>query len=280
MKRKAHLRVITRPSAMQQQALAWKRAGLRVALVPTMGALHAGHLSLVARARRLADVVVMSIYVNPTQFGPKEDFTRYPRPFARDRQLAAEAGVDVLFHPRTLYYPDDSTVVEERELARGRCGAWRPGHFTGVATVVAKLFLIVQPDVAVFGQKDAQQCDVIERMVRDLWMPVRVVRAPIVRDARGLALSSRNSYLSAEDYERALALPQALKAAAQRQDPAEAVREAKRRLARAPGVEVEYVECVGGRLCAAVRVGSTRLIDNVPLAAARKRRGTTGKNAR
>jgi pantoate--beta-alanine ligase len=265
------MRVVAGPAAMRRRALGWKREGRRVALVPTMGALHEGHVSLVARARRLADVVVMSIYVNPTQFGPREDFARYPRPFARDRRLAAEAGVDVLFHPRSLYHADDSTVVEERELARGRCGEGRPGHFTGVATVVAKLFLIVQPDVAVFGQKDAQQCDVIERMVRDLWLPVRVVRAPIVRDAWGLALSSRNRYLGPEDYERALALPRALKAAARRAGPREAEREARRLLARAPGLEVEYVACVQGRLCAAVRVGTTRLIDNVPL-----RRGCGG----
>jgi len=249
---------------MQRMALAWKRAGVRVGLVPTMGALHVGHLSLVRLARRRADVVVMSIYVNPAQFGPKEDFAKYPRPYARDRKLAEGAGVDVLFVPRSLYAEDASTMVEESELSQGRCGASRPGHFRGVATVVAKLLLLVLPEVAVFGQKDAQQCDVIARMVRDLHLPVKVLRAPVVRDGRGLALSSRNRYLGAEEYEQALALPRVL-AAVHRMKPAAAVREARRQLERAPGVRVDYVEAVNGRLCAAVFVGRTRLIDNVAL---------------
>lgn len=266
------MKVVRSPKVMQRMALAWKRTGVKVGLVPTMGALHEGHLSLVRLARRRAQVVVMSVYVNPTQFGPKEDFARYPRPFAQDRALAQAAGVDVLFHPRTLYAEDASTVVEESVLSQGRCGASRPGHFRGVATVVTKLLLLALPDVAVFGQKDAQQCDVIERMVRDLNLPVKVVRAPVVRDRRGLALSSRNRYLSAEEYEQALALPQTL-AAVKGMGPSAAVREARRRLEQAPGLRVDYVEAVNGRLCAAIFVGRTRLIDNVALTAGKRKAG-------
>lgn len=256
------MKIVRSPQAMQRLALSWRRQGLRVALVPTMGALHEGHLSLVRLARRRADVVVMSIYVNPTQFGAGEDFDRYPRPFAQDRALAEKSGVDVLFAPRSLYAADDSTRVEECELSRGRCGNFRPGHFAGVTTVVAKLFLLTLPDVAVFGQKDAQQCDVVERMVRDLYFPVKILRAPIRRDAKGLALSSRNAYLNPEEYQRALALPRTLREAA-RSGGADPVRVARRLLASIPNVRVEYVEWVRGRLCAAVRVGRTRLIDNV-----------------
>jgi pantoate--beta-alanine ligase len=249
---------------MRRMARAHRRAGRRIALVPTMGALHEGHLGLVRLARRHADVVVMSIYVNPTQFGPKEDFSRYPRTPERDRALAHAAGVDVVFLPENLYASDSSTVVEERQLSRGRCGARREGHFTGVATVVAKLFLITEPDVAIFGQKDAQQCDVIERMVRDLNFAVRVVRSPTLRDARGLALSSRNRYLTPGEYAQAVAFPEALKQAASKARSArDAEARARRLIGSAPGLVLEYAEWVGGRLCAAVRCGRTRLIDNV-----------------
>jgi len=250
---------------MQRQALLWKRAGRKIGFVPTMGALHEGHLSLVRQARRRADVVVMSIYVNPVQFGPGEDFRRYPRPFARDRRLAEQAGVDCVFAPLNLYGPGESTRVTEAFCSRGRCGDFRPGHFEGVATVVAKLFNIVQPDVAVFGQKDAQQCDVLERMVRDLNFPVRMVRAPILRDARGLALSSRNAYLKPAEYETALHLPRLLQQAAREGNADRACTRARTLLGKVPGLKVQYVEAAGNRLCAAVQVGSTRLIDNVPL---------------
>lgn len=249
---------------MQRQALQFKRLGRKISFVPTMGALHAGHLSLVRLARKKSDMVVMSIYVNPTQFGPKEDFSRYPRPFRKDARLAAAAGVDILFAPRNLYMPDDSTQVSESRLSQGRCGRFRPGHFDGVTTVVAKLLNIVQPDVAVFGQKDAQQCDVLERMARDLYFPVQMVRAPILRDSRGLAMSSRNAYLSAREYETALNLSQILNRAA-KAGMGSAVARARKLLSRAPGMKLQYVEAEAGRLCAAVQVGSTRLIDNVPL---------------
>jgi pantoate--beta-alanine ligase len=197
------MEVIRSAGVIRRRTEAWRREGRRVVLVPTMGALHEGHLSLVRRARKLAGrggVVVMSIYVNPSQFGPKEDFGRYPRPFREDCRLAAAVGVDAVFAPRTLYAADESTRVVESACSSGRCGPSRPGHFDGVCTVVAKLFLIVQPHAAVFGEKDAQQCDVIARMVRDLCIPVRVVRAPTVRDGRGVAMSSRNRYLSPEEY--------------------------------------------------------------------------------
>ena len=208
----------------------------------------------------------MSLYVNPTQFGPKEDFTRYPRPFERDAGLASGAGVDILFAPERLYEPDASTLISESALSSSRCGSYRKGHFTGVTTVVAKLFNIVQPDVAVFGQKDAQQCDVLERMVRDLYFPVQIVRAPIVRDGRGLAMSSRNAYLSAREYEIALNLPRILKKAAPAGS-SQAAKTAHRLLSSIPGLKVQYAESVGGRLCAAVKVGTTRLIDNTALPA-------------
>ncbi len=252
---------------MQREALTWRRRGLRVVLVPTMGALHEGHLSLVQRARRAADIVVMSIYVNPTQFGPGEDFQRYPRPAARDARLAREAGVDVLFQPAQLYPKDWSTAVRESDMSAGRCGRSRPGHFDGVCTVVLKLFQIIQPTAAVFGQKDAQQCDVIERMVRDLDVPVKIIRAPVIRDARGLALSSRNVFLSADEYRTAVEFARVLKqcAPAGGRKPAVLATRTAAALARIPGLEVDYVEAVGGRLCAAVRVGRTRLIDNVAI---------------
>jgi pantoate--beta-alanine ligase len=215
--------------------------------------------------------VVMSIYVNPSQFGPREDFGRYPRPFREDCRLARAAGVDAVFAPRTLYAADESTRVVERGCSMGRCGPSRPGHFDGVCTVVAKLFLIVQPHTAVFGEKDAQQCDVIARMVRDLCMPVRVVRAPTVRDGRGVAMSSRNRYLSPEEYATAVEFAAALQEEARGGGgPRAAEGRLRRRLGRMKGLRVDYVEAAGGRLCAAVRVGKTRLIDNRRL----ERRGT------
>lgn len=257
--------IIRNPREMQRRAAAWRRKGEKISFVPTMGALHEGHLSLVRLARKKADRVVMSVYVNPTQFGPKEDFSRYPRPFARDATLAREAGVDVLFAPANLYEPDDSTVVTETFLSEGRCGAARPGHFEGVTTVVAKLFNLVQPDVAVFGQKDAQQCDVLERMVRDLCFPIQFVRAPIKRDARGVAMSSRNAYLSPEEYEKAVRFAALLKKEAGATNAARACARLKKGLLKVDGLGIDYVEAAGGRLCAAVRVGKTRLIDNVTL---------------
>ncbi len=258
------MKTISSPSAMQRQALRWRAEGRRIALVPTLGALHAGHGALIRAARRKAGKngkVVVSIYVNPTQFGPREDLARYPRPRRADTALCRQLGADLLFAPGDLYAPGHSTWVDEEDASRGRDGASRPGHFRGVATVVAKLFHLVLPHHACFGRKDAQQLEVIQRMVRDLDFPLAVVPVETVRDRDGLALSSRNRYLSPAERERALALPLLLRAAATQPKPAAWL---ETHLRRAPGLRVDYVALAGGRLCAAAWVGATRLIDNVP----------------
>src|SRR5258708_2156498 len=198
------MRIVRRIAAMQRLAGAWRRRGVVIGVVPTMGGLHAGHLSLVRRARRLAGSrgkIVLSVFVNPTQFAPNEDFANYPRDLARDAELSRQAGVDVLFAPskEEMYPTNDSaafsTFVTEQRVSRGMEGASRPTHFRGVTTVVAKLFNLVQPAFAVFGAKDYQQAAVIKQMVRDLNFPLRIVVAPIVREPDGLAMSSRNEYL-------------------------------------------------------------------------------------
>ncbi|HXB63501.1 MAG TPA: pantoate--beta-alanine ligase, partial [Solirubrobacteraceae bacterium] len=181
-----------------------RAAGSTIGLVPTMGALHEGHLTLIRQARKECRQVVVSIYVNPTQFGPKEDLAKYPRPRRQDLALCRKESVDLVFAPQNLYLQDHSTFVEESAVSQGRDGASRPGHFRGVATVVLKLFNLTRPTKAYFGQKDAQQVDVITRMVRDLDVPVKIVVVPTVRDFDGVALSSRNQYLSTE--ERAVAV--------------------------------------------------------------------------
>ena len=202
----------------------------------------------------------MSIYVNPTQFGPREDLAQYPRPFEEDQKLCREAGVSVLFHPENLYTPDHSTWVVEECIAQGRCEVSRPGHFRGVATVVVKLFNLVQPEIAVFGWKDAQQVELIQRVVRDLNLSVQIHPVETVRDADGLAISSRNRYLSPKEREQALALPCLLLAATAQANP---VQWLETSLRRCPGIKVDYVELAQGRLCAAIRVGRTRLLDNI-----------------
>ena len=234
------------------------RAG-SIGLVPTMGAFHEGHLSLFRTARQESDALVVSLFVNPTQFSDGDDLARYPRAEEQDRALAEKLGADVLFVPEALeiYPPGFQTWVDVEELGRGLEGAFRPGHFRGVATVCLKLFNLVRPTRAYFGQKDAQQAAVIRRMVRDLAVPVEIRVLPTVRDEDGLALSSRNVQLSGEERRRALALPRALAT----RDPARA-----RELLR--DVEVDYVEVADFEpkvLAAAVRIGSTRLIDNVAL---------------
>jgi pantoate--beta-alanine ligase len=259
-------------------------------LVPTMGYLHAGHLSLVRRARADNRTVSASIFVNPTQFGPSEDFTTYPRDEARDLALLEEAGVDLVYLPpvEVVYPPGFDTYVTVGALAEPLEGAARPGHFRGVATVVAKLFNVLQPDRAYFGQKDAQQALVITKMAADLDFPVEVVVLPTVREPDGLALSSRNVYLSAPEREAALALSRALQAAerlhAKGERDAQRLRDAMRAvLAAEPRLQPEYVsvadnrtlrelEQVNGPTLAslAVRVGRTRLIDNVVLGAPRE----------
>jgi pantoate--beta-alanine ligase len=233
--------------------------GVSIGLVPTMGAFHEGHLSLFRTGREESDALFVSLFVNPTQFAHGDDLDRYPRDETRDAMLAEDIGVDVLFVPSAdqIFPPGFQTWVEVEELGRSLEGEFRPGHFRGVATVCLKLFNLVRPQRAYFGQKDAQQAAVIRRMVRDLNVPVEIRVLPTVRDEDGLALSSRNAYLSPEERERALALPRALAT----KDPVEA-----RALLR--DVEVEYVEVADfdpAVLAAAVRVGSTRLIDNVVL---------------
>jgi pantoate--beta-alanine ligase len=261
-----------------------RRAGRSIGLVPTMGCLHEGHLSLLRAARAECEVVVMSLFVNPTQFGPGEDFERYPRDEGRDVELAAEAGVDLIWAPpvEEVYPEGFSTEVEVGDLAAVLCGdpARRgPEHFRGVATVVAKLFNAVAPDVAYFGQKDAQQVAVIRRMARDLDFPVRIEALPIVREPDGLAMSSRNAYLDAADRQRATVLSRALRAVEQgaREGSLESGLEAGRRELAAAGIEPEYLEArdadeltpvaeLNGRavlVAVAARVGAARLIDNI-----------------
>jgi pantoate--beta-alanine ligase len=263
-----------------------RRAGRRIALVPTMGYLHEGHLTLVDEARRQADAVLLSIFVNPLQFGPKEDLARYPRDLPRDRALARGRGVDALFVPsvETMYPPGSEIRVIPGATAERWEGAARPGHFAGVLTVVAKLFHLVQPDLACFGQKDIQQLTLVRKMVRDLDWPIEVVEVPTVREDDGLALSSRNAYLSKEDRSRAVVLSRALEAA--HQAFCEGERRAtvleqrmRQQLGSQPRVALEYiaivepdgltsVTLVDGRtvVALAARIGGTRLIDNIRLA--------------
>lgn len=264
-----------------------RRAGRRVALVPTMGALHEGHLALLDRARSLADWVAISVFVNPLQFGPGEDLERYPRDLERDTALARGRGVDLVFAPSAAeMYPGGAprtNVVPVRGAER-LCGAARPGHFAGVLTVVAKLFGIVAPDVAVFGRKDYQQATLIRRMVLDLDIPVDVDVAPTVREPDGLAMSSRNAYLAPAERDAAASLARALRAARERflagERRAETLESAARAEMERAGARVEYVEVVepdtleplaeartGAVVALAARVGSTRLIDNTLLPA-------------
>jgi len=277
-------RVIASLPAMQGQALRWRRRGRSVGFVPTMGALHDGHLSLVQRARRENDIVVVSIFVNPAQFGPQEDLKKYPRPFKRDAALCRKAGVDVLFHPSPagMYPPGFQTWVTVQNIAKPLEGEHRPGHFRGVATVVAKLFGIVQPTRAYFGKKDFQQLKVIERMAADLNLPVKIIPCPTVREAGGLARSSRNVYLSLEERLAANGVRAALRAGAELvkskkpASPTEIERSVRSKLKRIPGARVQYARLVDPQtfgapkrvkddalLAAAVYFGRTRLIDNI-----------------
>lgn len=268
------MRIIHDPVELQTLALSVRRTGKRIGLVPTMGFLHEGHLSLIDEAKKRSDFVIVSIFVNPVQFGPNEDLDKYPRDFEHDRALCEEHGADVIFAPApdAMYAPDRSVWVEETKLSRGLCGALRPGHFRGVTTVVAKLFLLAQPDVAVFGQKDAQQALVIRRMVRDLNFPIEIVTAPLVRDTDGVALSSRNKYLSPADRERAKVLSRSLFAAQRGELDADGVRKAIAGTAD----KVDYVVWLDADtleeptentreilVAVAAYFGTTRLIDNV-----------------
>lgn len=268
---------------MQSVADSLRRGGKRIGFAPTMGSLHEGHLSLMRKAREENDIVVASIFVNPTQFGPQEDLARYPRDAAGDAQKCAAAGVDVLFMPPAAeMYPEQPSVfVIVEELADVMEGAIRPGHFRGVATVVTKLFHIIQPHRAYFGQKDYQQCAVIKRMVKGLDLDVKVVVLPTVREADGLAMSSRNAYLDDEQRRKATCLFRALRAGEEliRQgvrEPEKVRQQMRAVLLGEPGVEIDYAEAadpdtlrslevIRGRtvLLVAARIGTTRLIDNM-----------------
>lgn len=260
--------------------------GRTLALVPTMGFLHEGHLSLMREGKKRADVCAATIFVNPAQFGPKEDLSRYPRDLEGDLQKCASAGVDAVWAPEreAVYPPGYQTYVDVTELSKGLCGERRPGHFRGVATVVTKLLALFRPDVALFGEKDYQQLKVIQRLNGDLDLGVQVLGMPIVREPDGLAMSSRNSYLSAEERKRALSLHRGLRAAEAlcaggRVDARELVGAVRAELEREGGVREDYVELVDGetllpiirvadrpaRLLVAAYVGSTRLIDNLEL---------------
>jgi len=275
--------VIVDPREMRIRTEDLRRDGRRIALVPTMGYLHAGHLSLLAEGRSRGDVVVLSIFVNPLQFGPGEDLARYPRDLEGDLRQARRAATDIAFVPAAeAMYPDGAalTRVEVAGLSEGLCGRSRPGHFAGVATVVTKLFHLVLPHVAVFGEKDYQQLAIIRRLVRDLDLDIEIVGAPIVREPDGLALSSRNAYLSPEERTQARCLSRALTAAerlvaAGERDAGRVVAGARAVIAQAPAVRPDYVELVDAEtlrpvatierpalLALAAFVGSTRLIDN------------------
>jgi pantoate--beta-alanine ligase len=276
--------VIDTPAAQSAWSDAVRARGQRLALVPTMGYLHAGHVSLVKEARRLCDQVVVSIFVNPTQFGPHEDLARYPRDLPGDLAKIGAAGATVAFVPTPagMYPPGHQTQVEVRGLQQGLCGDRRPGHFVGVATVVLKLFNIVRPHLALFGEKDFQQLAVIRRMVRDLDVPVEVVGLPTVREADGLAMSSRNSYLSPPDRTRAAALHRGLQAARSRREAGEtsapsliaaASAEIVPHVDRLDYLEIrdadtlQPVEVLQGPavILVAAFLGATRLIDNLRL---------------
>ncbi|QOZ51493.1 pantoate--beta-alanine ligase [Bradyrhizobium sp. CCBAU 53338] len=278
------MQTITNVAELRHAVARERRSGNRIGLVPTMGYLHEGHMSLVDACRAACDVTVVSIFVNPTQFGPNEDLNVYPRDFPRDEKLCSEGGVTILFAPdaREVYPAQFQTFVEPGDLATPLCGAFRPGHFRGVATVVSKLFNMVQPDVAFFGEKDFQQCAVIRRMTTDLNLPVEIFTMPTVREADGLAMSSRNRFLDDDNRQRALSISRALLAAEAafrkgERDVEKLLELAKRHLGEVD--RLQYLEVVDAEtlkrpesplrrpaaLCVAAYIGSTRLIDNVAL---------------
>ena len=280
-----HVKICTTIDEMRTASRAARQEQRQLGFVPTMGALHAGHTSLVRAARRQCDSVAVSIFVNPTQFGPKEDFSKYPRTFDRDREMLEAEGVNIVFAPSVeeMYPPGATTFVNIEGLSDKLCGKSRPGHFRGVATVVAKLFNIVEPDFAFFGQKDAAQAVIIRRMVRDLGFPVEVVVSPIVRDPDGLALSSRNAYLDPKQRKQALVLYRALTRVQFLVDKGESdsallIGAAQEIFIEEPEVRLDYFEIVdretldpvtntskGALVAVAAFVGTTRLIDNIVL---------------
>jgi pantoate--beta-alanine ligase len=276
------MELITSIPALKERVAAWSQEGLTIGLVPSMGALHEGHMSLMRKARETCDKVVVSVFVNPLQFGPNEDYEAYPRMLDHDTAVCEGEGVDVVFHPSVeeMYPPHHNTYVVMETLTDTLCGASRPGHFRGVCTVVTKLFNLVEPNYAFFGEKDAQQLAIIRRMVADLNMNVKVVGCPIVRESDGLAKSSRNAYLSKEERQAALVLSRSLTAA--REALAAGERSTERLvgviedvIAKEPLAHIDYVSVVEGEtlqpvpqvdtsvlVAIAVYIGKTRLIDN------------------
>jgi pantoate--beta-alanine ligase len=279
------MEIVSDPGDMQAVSLAWRKLGQKIAFVPTMGYFHEGHLSLMRYGRQHGDRLVVSLFVNPTQFGPSEDLDRYPRDLEKDSALAREVEVDVLYTPSAgdMYTPGYQTYVTVEDLSQPMCGASRPGHFRGVATVVLKLFHQVLPHLAIFGEKDYQQLAVIKRMVADLNVPVEVLGRPIVREADGLAMSSRNSYLSPEERQSALGLFQALTRARNLASSGETkadkiLAEVEQMISQNPHTRLDYAVLVdpttlnnvdtirdSARLAVAAWVGGTRLIDNMLL---------------
>lgn len=279
------MNIISDIAAMQQTASRLRREGKTLGVVPTMGYFHEGHLSLMRRARAECDAVIVTLFVNPTQFGPHEDFSSYPRDFERDCQLAEAEGVDILFTPTTeAMYPNGyETYVQVEKLTQPLCGASRPGHFRGVTTIVAKLFNITQPHRAYFGLKDYQQCKVIEKMVKDLNFDITIVPCPIVREPDGLAMSSRNAYLSPEERQAASSLNRSLRHAEEivrqgERDTRIVCDEVEAMIAAEPLAQIDYVEVVDAEtlqpiekieqktlVALAVKIGRARLIDNTVL---------------
>lgn len=278
------MEIFHEPQVLQHFALAQRAAGKTIGLIPTMGFLHEGHLSLIREARKRADIVIVSIFVNPIQFAPNEDFASYPRDEIRDLELCRQEGADAVFlpTPETMYAPDASITICENTLSRSLCGIRRPTHFQGVCTVVAKLFNLASPTLAVFGQKDFQQAAIIKRMVRDLNFPVEILVAPIVREGDGLAKSSRNVYLNQQERQnalglsRALALAQAMVDSGEREVPI--LRNALSRLLKEHHLQPDYIEFVDEdslqpkqtidaqtHVVLAAFCGKTRLIDNAAL---------------
>ena len=283
--------VLKTKKALRTFVEAQQKARRTIALVPTMGALHEGHASLLREARKRADIVVASVFVNPTQFGPNEDFAKYPRTFESDLAVCQKEKVDAVFapQPKEMYFDDRSAWVNEEALSRYLCGARRIGHFKGVCTVVSKLFNLVQPQYACFGKKDAQQLLILERMVRDLDFPIKIVECPLIREKSGLALSSRNKYLSSEEKQEALVLSKSLKATKEAVAKGKSAAETKKLIAKiiatSPLAKVDYISICdretleevktfkkGQKILVALAVyfGTTRLIDNVWLTTPKK----------
>ncbi len=277
--------IIRRTQIMQQIALNLKKKGNKIGFVPTMGALHFGHLSLVRRANQISHTTIVSIFVNPLQFGPNEDYDKYPRDLAKDADTLKELNVEYIFAPdvSNIYAEGFSTEISNSKLGNILCGKSRPGHFKGVLTVVAKLFNIVQPDFAIFGQKDYQQLVLIKRMVQDLNFPIEIISCPIVRESDGLAMSSRNSYLSPDERKAATILYKSLQFAVDKvengEDNLELIKkEVRKMISKEPLASIDYVETVHpftlepkeklkdeAVLLLAVYIGKTRLIDNIIL---------------